>query len=450
MNDSTTPFTLPHRLADAVEASAQLRAAANEFAVIENPGVPFPGHDIVPLAPKRLSLDGLPQAVLIDMDGTTTTTEDLCCQGMEEMVRRMGGLDSEQWPGLNAEIDCPALIGYSALKNFEYLRHTYGHLIDEQHTLRAFLEAAAWNLGPQADPAVRDSVERRFRSLSLRPVLEDARFNRLRAHVAADAEIPAELLSPLIETHAERLHRLFLDDPAQVGLAIYCENYHRRLSAPVGAPESDGIHPNPGVGVFLALVKGLLGREAAVCVDILIESLRRDGLAAPDSARARALLGGLGERFQHAPPRLALVTSSSAYEARHVLRHLFHHLTAELERWGLSYECLDRVREAFSEPSLFYDAIITSSDIPPARLKPHRDPYATALRQLEIGSSSLGRVIGFEDTEPGIVSLRGAGVGLAVAVPIPGTQTHDFGAAAHVVKGGFPEVLLKYRYFLST
>lgn len=450
MNESVAPFTQPHRLADAAEASAKLLSAGSEFAVIENPGVPFPGHDIVPLAPKRLSLEGLPEAILIDMDGTTTTTEDLCCQGMEDMVRRMGGLDSARWPGLNVEVDYPALIGYSALKNFEYLRHTYGHLLDEQHTLRAFLEAAAWNLGPQADPAVRDSVERRFRNSSLRPVFEDARFNHLRAQVAADGDVSPELLTPLLESHAERLHQLLLGAPAHVGLTIYCENYHRCLSAPVGASEADGIRANPGVGIFLALVKGLLGREAGACADILVESLRRDGLDAPDSARARALLDGLGERFQYAPPRLALVTSSSAYEAAHVLRHLFHHVIAESKTWGLSYACLDRVREAFSNPAVFYDAIVTSSDIPSTRLKPHRDPYATALQRLDIPPAALNRVAGFEDTEPGIVSLRGAGVGLAVAVPISGTRAHDFRAAAHVVQSGFPEVLLKHQCFLST
>lgn len=448
MNDALAPFIQPHRLVKPAVAASELLALGEDFAILENPGVAFPSQDIVPLAPKRLWLDDAPEAILIDMDGTTATTEDLCCQGMEDMLRRMSGLNHEIWPGLNAEADYPALIGYSAMKNFEYLRYAYGHLIDEQCTLRAFIEAVAWNLGPKADPAVRDAIERRLRDPGLVPVFEDARFSALRNRAANGETPPQDSTASLLETHIERVRALWRSDSASVGLTIYCENYHRCLSAPADAPEAAGIRPNPGVAIFMALVKGVLGHEAAQCAEHLADALRRCGIEVPDIRRARALLGDLGKRFEAAPPRIALVTSSSAYEAHHVLRHVFHHLAAETATWALSPACLERVRAAFSDPSYFYDAIITSSDVPSTRLKPHRDPYAAALRQLDFGACSRGAVIGFEDTEPGIVSLRGAGVGLAVAVPIAGTQAHDFSAAAHVVKGGFPDLLLQHGMFL--
>ena len=47
--------------------------------------------------------------------------------------------------------------------------------------------------------------------------------------------------------------------------------------------------------------------------------------------------------------------------------------------------------------------------------------------------------VGLEDTEPGIIALRAAGVGCAVALPNRDTSRQNYAAATEIVRGGLPE-----------
>jgi beta-phosphoglucomutase-like phosphatase (HAD superfamily) len=421
-----------------------LGQASGEYAVLENPAHIYPRYEVVPLAPVRSSLDDGCAAVLLDMDGTTTTTEVFCCRAMEEALRRMSGADREMWPGLDPSRDYPALIGYSGAENMRYLFTNFGPLLRAEETRAAFVEAAAWCLGPDADPAGRGEVRALLRQLGLGGLEQHPRFQAL-ACLDGDAAIreAARLSGGLPPPDLE--DRVTL---GRVGLVIYARQYHRLLASLDTLPPGALVSPLPGVGVFVALVTGRLGAEAGACAGPLCAALEAGGGEPPPPARARETLAWLGRYFEAAPAKTAVITSSSAYETGHVLRHVFRGLRAEAGEWPVTPERRETVCAAFADPETFYDAIVTSSETAEMRLKPCRDPYSQALHRLGLAPGDFHRVAGFEDTEPGIVSLRAAGVGCAAAMPFAGTEAHDFRAAAHVAYGGLPEVLLNHALFM--
>jgi beta-phosphoglucomutase-like phosphatase (HAD superfamily) len=54
-----------------------------------------------------------------------------------------------------------------------------------------------------------------------------------------------------------------------------------------------------------------------------------------------------------------------------------------------------------------------------------------------------------EDTEPGIIALRAAGIGCAVALPNRDTSRQDYSAATVIIEGGLPELILIHNLLLS-
>lgn len=83
------------------------KGMGEDFAMIENPGYIFPRFEIVPLAKKSKKVEDI-VAVVMDMDGTTTTTEVLCIHSLEFMVRQITGrMSKEEWLGLDEEHDYP-------------------------------------------------------------------------------------------------------------------------------------------------------------------------------------------------------------------------------------------------------------------------------------------------------------------------------------------------------
>jgi len=162
-----------------------------------------------------------------------------------------------------------------------------------------------------------------------------------------------------------------------------------------------------------------------------------------------ALLPALGRHFERSPAKIGVVSSSIAYEADIVLREVFRALREEVDRWLAGAERRDRAAAGFDNYRAFYDACVTASDSSEIRLKPHRDLYCIALHKMRIGPEELDRVVGFEDSESGIIGIRAAGVGLCVAVPFKDTEGHDFSAAAFRLRGGLPEALLGHLHFLD-
>jgi len=201
--------------------------------------------------------------------------------------------------------------------------------------------------------------------------------------------------------------------------------------------------------VFLALLRGLLGDHAGAFAGMLCAQIERAGMAPPSTAAAEALLAGLGRRFAAQPAKLALVTSSIAYEAHLVLGEIFRVLRSEIPAWPVPQGLRETLLGAFADPLVFYDAVITATDSSEIRLKPHRDLYSIALHELGVYPEDFDRVAGFEDSESGTIAIRAAGIGLSCALPFAMTRGHHFQAATQVCPGGLPQVMLEKGLFLN-
>jgi len=417
------------RLISAKQAGERLAAQADEFAVVDNPGYVHPAREYYPLAPKIVGpVERLVGAVM-DMDGTTTTTETLCLHSLETMVRRITGrLTTAEWPGLDRDVDYPNVIGNSTTRHVEYLVGRYGEYVDEHALAAALIEAARWTLSEGADETRRREVRATLAALG-------------------GPDDPARTCAAALE----------LDDfnnRVRAAIDIYYHRYHEILSQIAQgrgrqlADELTGgealIEPMPGVAIFLALVSGRLGARAAELYDLLRGELTID-VPLPDADAGRRRLAELGRRFEQRPMKLAVVTSSIAYEAEIVLGEVLSAVSRQIADWPVASE----IAADLDSPQKVYHAVVTASDSSEIRLKPHRDLYSIALRAVGIAPADFDKVVGFEDSESGTIAIRAAGVGLCVAVPFADTSGHDFAAAAHVAPGGLPQVILQHNLFLQ-
>lgn len=436
---------------DAGGAASLLAALGSEFAVVENPSYVFPRYDLYPLAPKRAALErGLAGAVM-DMDGTTTTTEPLCIHSLETMVRRItGNADNPDWPGLDQERDYPHIIGNSTTRHIEYLLDTYGGDVEMDALRQWHVHAAAWTLGHAADEGRRREVRATLNALGVGALMKDSRFTALQAADDLGAPDAQDALAALAGEMKERFPAGAKASRVRAAIDIYYQRYHEILAA-IAAGRGDAIarevlhepgahliEPMPGIGVFLATLKGWLGGELAAFSPEL-------GADTPEAAGA---LAAIGRYFAAHPAKVAIVTSSIAYEANIVLAEVFRLLCSQAMEWPVPDGARTRITEAFRVPASFYDGIITASDSSEIRLKPHRDLYSLALHQLGLHPRDFDRVAGFEDSESGAIAIRAAGIGLCCALPFTMTRGHAFEAASHVCPGGIPEVMAVHHAFL--
>lgn len=451
------------------EAAAWLGAGAevgaSEYALVRNLDfVPAP-RDIYPLAPRvRPPLPRI-VAFAVDMDGTSTTTEPLALHALEYMVRRITGRpERAQWAGLDPQLDYPHVIGNSNFRHTEYLVQRYHTHVNAAAFAQAFIEALAWTLACMPDSQRRRAVTQNARHCGLRRLLEDGDFRR----VVASAELDADNVGNAVRPFASALGPTFRPehDAALVAAAldIYYMRYHailRRLEAgegPILARELLGdaarplVEPMPGYDVFVALIKGWLGPE----VDALFEPLREHLLAdaalghtreALDAGRPR--LTRLARRFRRQPAKLALVTASIAYEMRTCLRVVMDALVQRVQAWPVPTAERDRIAQCIGDEVEVFDALVNASDACETRLKPHRDLYSLALFDMSVARQDYPLCVGLEDTEPGIIALRAAGLGCAVALPNRDTHGQDYTAATEVIRGGLPELILARNLLLE-
>lgn len=450
------------KFTDAPTAARLLTDLGQEFAVVENLSHIFPPFDVYALAPARQKVRDSLAAAVMDMDGTTTTTEPLCINALQTMVGRISARDADpQWPGLDPVRDYPHIIGNSSTRHVEYLLKAYAGDIDPQCFMRALVHAAAWTIGYSKDASRRNDLDSMLAVLGIAGIKKDSRFLPLtkmdRHDGAAEREAIATLAGELAPLYpANDFARL-----TRASVEIYYQRYHELLSAVAAADgkplpahlnaPSDGIliQPMPGIGIFLALITGLLGKEAAWVVPTLrdhLQGLSHDSATPVDGAETT--LPWLGKKFAERPAKVALVTSSIAYEAGVVLHEVFRQLREECGTWGLTDGTHERIHYRFRSPESFYDAIITASDSCEMRLKPHRDLYSLALGRLGLNPDQFENVVGFEDSESGTIAIRAAGISVCCALPFHMTAGHGFQAATHTCTGGLPEVILKEHCFL--
>ncbi len=434
--------------------------ACNEVALVANPSYVASPYDVYPLANRNPApLDSIAGFVM-DMDGTTTTTEPLCLHSLEWMVRAITDRpDPKTWAGLDHERDHPHVIGNSTTRHVEYLLRTYADAIRPTAFRRSFVKAVLWTLAHGRDPGRRREVEANATALGLREMLAASDF----AHAVREG---AEPFAPgdrvgqvLADRYAGAVALTGFADQVRAAVDIYYVRYHAILAAihdgRTGDPalgldargESRLVAPMPGVGVFLAIVKGWLGEQAGAFYDALAEFVRNKTGCPP--AGSIDDLRAVGRWFAAHPARVAVVTSSIEYEADIVLAEVFRALRAEALSWpSVSADC-ERAAGGFLSHRSYYDAFITASDSSEIRLKPHRDLYSIALYRMGIGREDYGRVVGFEDSESGVIAIRAAGIGCSVALPFAQSAGHDFTAATHVLCGQLPEVVVGHNCMLS-
>lgn len=433
------------------------QTGAEEFAVVKNPNYIYSPFEVYPLAPKIKAVEQLKAAVM-DMDGTTTTTEPLCLHSLEFMVRAITDrMDPAKWSGLDREKDYPHIIGNSTTRHVEYLIDKYGTFIVPKAFIKSYIEAALWTLSKGQDEGRKREVETNLEALGLSDLRRSEEFKNLikkESWTQKNIEILADKYGKAFKGNDSFNNRV------RAAIDVYYWRYHsilRGIGEGKGAQLSREIlgkgggnlvEPMPGVGIYLSLIKGLLRNPSKRVYEILSEHVDRNSRGNKPKLSYEDFVQ-MSLYFQQNPVKVGVVTSSIYYEANVVLTEVFRVIREQIPDWGMDPKTEEVLLQAFASPHRFYDAFITASDSSEIRLKPHRDLYSIALHLLGITPEDFDKVVGFEDSESGTIAIRAAGIGLCVAVPFSDTGGHDFWAATYVVWGGLPEVTLCYGSFLT-
>lgn len=428
-----------------------IRSHQGEFAEVKNPSYVYPPVEYYPMARPLKKVSEL-KAALMDMDGTTTTTEVLCIYSLEMMVRRMSGLlNKSQWQGVDHEKDLPFIIGNSTTNHVEYLLHKYGGLLNQNQIAKEFLLAAHWTLTHGMDEQRKAEVIQNLRKLNLNVVIGEI-------HNGISEE-------ELIKRYSSQITELNFTMQVNLGIDIYYETYHRILSKlkqgksrevrlqVFGNAESDEnlISPMPGIPFLIPLLKGWLGEEAGCMVNELFfeyETATGKVLTIPHKQDLARKITEMGIAFEKQPVKLGLVTSSIFYEADIVIREVLEVMKTVIERSSLSSSRKEKILNAYEDYHNVYDAFVTATDSSEIRLKPHRDLYSIALHRAGLMPEDFDRVVGFEDSQSGTVAIRAAGIGCCVAVPFAQTSGHNLEAATHILPAGVPEAIIDHNLFL--
>ncbi|MCP4251310.1 MAG: hypothetical protein GY778_30105, partial [bacterium] len=329
---------------------------------------------------------------------------------------------------------------------------------------RAFIEAVGWTLSNMSDPHRRSEVTRHARACGLADLLADGDFQVL----VARGSVTADNVDEKTQSFARRFGPAFVcdhfDTMVATALDIYYMRYHSLLRAIeqgqadrlgrelLGRPGRHLIEPMPGYEVFLPLIKGWLGPEVEALYELLRDHLlkRADlGYTAPGLDGFRPRLVRLAEHFRRHPVKVALVTASIAYETHASMKEVFRVLAKRIRDWPVTPACAEALAGRLADYRTVFDSVICAADACEHRLKPHRDLYSLALHEMSIPKGQYACCVGLEDTEPGIIALRAAGIGCAVALPNRDTSGQDYRAAAEIVPGGLPELILARNLLLA-
>lgn len=451
------------KFADADTAACLAGALSDQYAIVANPPYIYPPYDVYPLSKGTPVLEEGLLAAVMDMDGTTTTTEPCCIDALNTMVRRCcGRAEDPAWPGLDQARDYPHIIGNSTTKHVEYLMRAYGADFREDALREHLVRGAAWTLSRGKDPGRKRDLRNTLAALGVADLEQDPAFQEL---MKAGDYYSADTRGMAVAVAGSGRHAFNFEgisNLTRAGIEIYYQRYHEVLGwvadgrgdemaeQVLGPGGKRLIGPMPGVGVFLALLKGWLGAEAASFAELLAEPLVTAGMMDKDEVPAcRERLGDLGAYLERHPARVALVTSSIFYEADLVLTEVFRILRTEITRWPVSEDKQSFLLEHFASPHVYYDGFITATDSSEIRLKPHRDLYSMAMHEIGLYPEDFGKVVGFEDSESGTIAIRAAGIRVCCALPFHMTTGHRFEAATRVSPGGLPEVMLKHGLFLK-
>ena len=452
---------LDRKAAAAEFAAVVEQLGAREVAVVRNLDYVYSPVELYPLAPRITPPLERVVAYAVDMDGTSTTTEPLALHALEYMVRKYTGrIDPDEWPGLDDEKDLPHVIGNSNFRHTEFLLGRYPH--DVAALRQGFFEALAWTLANMDDAQRLRDVRLNAANCGLRELLADPAFVEATSHpIAYDAS--AEVVRPFAARYGAAFRTTTPSALVSAALDVYYARYHHileqmqqgrgdELARELAHDAKHLVAPMPAYAIFLALIKGWLGEDAGLLFDELREHLvgdERAGFTTTDIDPLRPRLAKLGRYFEQHPAKIALVTASIAYETHAVMKEVIRIAREEARSWPLPNARKALVDENLADYRAVFDGFVCASDAHEARLKPHRDLYAIALYQMAVPKADYAHCVGIEDTEPGIIALRAAGIGCAVALPNRDTHRQDYAMASCIVHGGLPEVILVHNAFLD-
>lgn len=446
------------------EAKQLISKLGNEFAVVKNPGYIHPEFELYPLAPKIKKPVSNLIASVMDMDGTTTTTEALCIHSLEYAVRKFSGrITIQQWKGLDAVKDYPHIIGNSTTKHVEYLIEKYQKTFKYDEIIKSFLYAAAWTIIFGKDAKRKEEVIQNLNDLGCSELVNDERLLKQNSANLPDDEDEEQITDYLFSQYRSEFKKPDFNSLVRIGIDVYYQRYHEILERIklgegkfiaenlFGDPDKHLIEAMPGIEIFLPMIKGLItSNEDVYFNQLLIDYEIKSGKKFPEKNidKARYSFKKLCNHFIKNPLKVAIVTSSIFYEADIVLREVFKIISSKLDKMLLADGEKTIILNKFKDYRNYYDAVITASDSNEIRLKPHRDLYSIALYKLNVPRNKFNQVVGFEDSESGTIAIRAAGIGLSIAVPFAETSGHNLKAATYVCKGGLPEVILKHNLFL--
>jgi beta-phosphoglucomutase-like phosphatase (HAD superfamily) len=451
-------------------AAEQLKQLATglgttEFARVRNLDYVYSPGELYPLAPRVHPPLARIAAFVVDMDGTSTTTEPLALHALEYMVRRFTGrLTKAEWAGLDPKRDYPHVIGNSNFRHTEFLVERYRAHLDRAALCQAFFEAVCWTLAGMSDVQRRRDVTQHAQNCGLADLLNDRDFSRLVEAGTVTAENVGRAVAPFVRRFGGAFRYEHLGELVPAALDIYYMRYHsilRLIEQGRGAELSREllgesgrrlIEPMPGYDVFLPLIKGWLGAEVDGLYEPLRQKLLRHGPqdhppTALDTARTRLVC--VAQHFQSNPAKFALVTASISYEAHASMKEVIAVTAERVRDWPIAAEHRERIAAHLADYRAAFDGFVNATDACEHRLKPHRDLYSLALQQMSIPKSDYSCCVGLEDTEPGIIALRAAGIGCAVALPNRDTSGQDYSAATMIIKGGLPELILIHSLLLA-
>jgi beta-phosphoglucomutase-like phosphatase (HAD superfamily) len=445
------------------ELLQEYSVVGQEFVKVQNPDYIHPAYEFYPLAEKNVSLTKHLNAVLMDMDGTTTTTEVLCIHSLEYMVRKLSArMDKKIWAGFDHDTDYPHIIGNSTTKHVEYLCQKYGSSFIPAKAVKAFIYAALWTLLLGNDKQRKNDVMNNIVNLGLQDMIHDTLLKELNKNTPEYGI--REITDKLYEKYGTGISALQFSDYVRLAIDVYYQRYHfilERIKTGESTlvsrelfndPNKHLIEPMPGIEIFLPLVKGWLGRGVEHVYNTLVEGYEvKSGSAYYSADRDGDIdrLKKLASMYETAPAKVAIVTSSIYYEADIVVAEVFKVLCEKISKLELPESQIRFLLSKFNRYQNYYDGFVTASDSSEIRLKPHRDLYSIALHQLGVKTENFSDVVGFEDSESGTIAIRAAGIGRCVAVPFAQTSGHNFAAASHICKGGLPEVLLLNSLFTA-
>lgn len=422
----------------------QKHQSISEYACIKNPAGIFPKMDFVPLAEKRMYVNQL-DTIVCDMDGTTTTTENLCIHSLEFMLRKISGLmELSMWAGLDKDQDYPNIIGNSTTRHIEYLIDNYYVMINEHEIRKSFIEAAIWVFRYGKDPQRLKEVQNSCAIMGC-------------GNLYRQLDKPDDAI---INTYLSQCHIDTKSKMIRASIDIYYQRYHEILKAideQKSIPQIELIQdisidalikPMPAVAIFICLVKGWLTANELQCLIPELHALYVQKTGHKYGTKDKDI-SELANYFRKKPAKLALVTSSIFYEADIVIKQVFLSIQKEIAKWPLSEKTKKILVYNFSNYHSVYNTFVTASNSHEIRLKPHRDLYSIALQNLNISSDEMDKVIGFEDSESGTIAIRAAGISCAIALPFAETAGHDLSAASYIVEGGLPEVILTHECFIE-